>query len=38
MNGAKMATAIVGAVMVNPASKVDALNTRVNSGRSGWVE
>ena len=38
MNGAKIATATVGAVMVSPASKVDASNVRVSSGSSGCVE
>jgi hypothetical protein len=38
MNGAKIATATVGAVMVSPAWKVDAPNVRVSSGNSGWVE
>ena len=38
MNGAKIATATVGAVMVSPASNVDASNVRVSSGSSGCVE
>ena len=38
MNGAKSATATVGAVMVRPASNVDAPKVRVSSGSSGWVE
>ena len=38
MNGAKIATATVGAVMVRPASNGDAPNVRVSSGSSGWVE
>jgi len=38
MNGAKIATATVGAVMVRPASNVDAANVRVSSGSSGCVE
>ena len=36
--GAKIATATVGAVIVRPASKVDAPKVRVKSGSSGWVQ
>jgi hypothetical protein len=38
MNGAKIATATVGAVIVSPAWNGEAPNLRVNSGRSGCVE
>jgi hypothetical protein len=38
MKGAKIATATVGAVIVIPASKVEAPNVRVSSGSSGCVE
>ena len=37
MNGAEIATATVGAVIVRPASKVDAPNVRASSGSSGCV-
>ena len=38
MNGAKIATAIVGAVIVRPASNVEAPKVSRSSGSSGCVE